>query len=93
MEPIVVLLIAVLALAIGMAAGYFFSRMQYERLQRRNQETADKIISQANERARTETKYDAQGRVQETWDNIRVVVSAQGTPQKPPSFLACRLSR
>jgi ribonuclease Y len=53
MEPIVVLLIAVLALAIGMAAGYFFSRMQYERLQRRNQETADKIISQANERART----------------------------------------
>ncbi len=53
MEPIVVILIAVLALAAGLAAGYYISRMQNERIQRRNRETADKVITDANERART----------------------------------------
>ena len=53
MEPIVVIIIAVLALAVGLGTGYYFSRTQFERLQRQNREKADQIVSQANERART----------------------------------------
>ena len=53
MEPIVVFIIALLALAIGFGAGYFLSRTQYERVQRRNREKADKIVAEANERARS----------------------------------------
>ncbi len=52
MDTIVVLIIAILALAIGIGAGYYISRTQYERAQRRNREKADKIVSDANERAR-----------------------------------------
>jgi len=53
MQPIFVIIIAVLAALVGLAAGYFISRSQYEGFQRRNREKADKIVTEANERARS----------------------------------------
>jgi ribonuclease Y len=52
MDTTFVVIIAVLALLVGLAVGYYISRTQYEGFQRRNREKADKIVSEANERAR-----------------------------------------
>jgi ribonuclease Y len=51
MNPIVIL-IDVLALIIGAAAGYFFHRYQAEQIRRNKQERADNILKVANEQAR-----------------------------------------
>jgi ribonuclease Y len=52
MNPII-FIIAGLTLIVGLAIGFFISRAQYERAQRQNREKADKIVSGANDRART----------------------------------------
>jgi ribonuclease Y len=45
-------LIAILALGIGLAAGYFFHRYQVEQQKKNQQERADNILKGANEQAR-----------------------------------------
>ena len=52
MSPIIVFVVALLALAIGAAAGYFFHRYQAEQLRKNQQERADNILKGANEQAR-----------------------------------------
>jgi ribonuclease Y len=54
MQPTTItLVIAGLALIVGLAIGFFISRAQYERVQRQNREKAEKILSEAREQART----------------------------------------
>jgi ribonuclease Y len=45
--------IAGLTLIVGLAIGYFISRFQTEKIQRRQHEQADKLVSEAREQART----------------------------------------
>lgn len=52
MEPIVYL-IAVLALLVGLAIGFFLSRVRSEKARREQQEKAEKIILEAREQAKT----------------------------------------
>jgi len=52
MSPITLIIVAILALAIGGAAGYFFHRYQVEQLAKNQRERADNILKGANEQAR-----------------------------------------
>jgi ribonuclease Y len=49
----ITLVIAGLALIVGLAIGFFISRAQYERVRRQNRDKAEKILSEASEQART----------------------------------------
>ncbi len=54
MQPTTItFVIAGLALIVGLTIGFFFSRAQYERVQRKNREKAEKILLEAREQART----------------------------------------
>ncbi len=52
MSPIILLITAILALAIGVAAGYFFHRYQSEQSANSKQNKADDILKAANTQAR-----------------------------------------
>ena len=52
MSPIIVFVIAILALVAGGAAGYFFHRYQVEQNRMNQLERADNILKGANEQAR-----------------------------------------
>ncbi len=57
MEPIVVFLISALTLIVGLVIGFFISRTQYERIQRKNRETADKIVSERKRAGTRPSKF------------------------------------
>jgi ribonucrease Y len=71
MDPITIIILAVLAVIIGLGAGFFIGRAQYERIQRNNREKADKILLDANEQAR---KIEVQARD----DALKVSQAAEG---------------
>ena len=52
MNPIINLIVDVLVLIVGLAAGYFFRRYQAEQVAKARQEKADNILKIANEQAR-----------------------------------------
>ena len=52
MSPIIVFVVALLALAAGAAAGYFFQRYQAEQRKKNQLDRADNILKGANEQAR-----------------------------------------
>src|SRR6266508_631480 len=52
MNPIINLIVDVLVLIVGIAAGYFFRRYQAEQVAKARQEKADNILKIANEQAR-----------------------------------------
>ena len=52
MNPFVLILIDVLVLIVGVAAGYFFHRYRVEQLTKNRQDKADTILKGANEQAR-----------------------------------------
>ncbi|MEP7133779.1 MAG: ribonuclease Y [Chloroflexota bacterium] len=70
MNPIA-LLVDVLALVIGAAAGYFFHRYQAEQIRKNKQERADNILKGANEQARL---IESQSRENAT----KIVQAAEG---------------
>ncbi len=53
MEPIIAIVIAGLTLVVGLAIGFFISRIQTEKVQRQQREKADKMMAEAREQART----------------------------------------
>src|SRR6185436_19804943 len=52
MSPITVIIIAILTLIVGAAAGYFFHRYQVDQRMKNQRERADNILKAANEQAR-----------------------------------------
>ncbi|HEY5983441.1 MAG TPA: ribonuclease Y [Anaerolineales bacterium] len=74
MNPVVALLIAAVALIIGIIAGYLFHRYQSDRLLKNQQDKAENILRVANEQARL---IDAQAR-----ENATKIVQAAETELK-----------
>ena len=52
-SPLIVLVIAILALAVGFAIGFFISRIQTGKVQLEQHEKTEKLLSEAREQART----------------------------------------
>jgi len=52
-SPLIVLVIAILALAVGFAIGFFISRIQTGKIQLEQHEKTEKMLSEAREQART----------------------------------------
>ena len=53
MEKVLPYIIAVLTLVLGLAIGFFISRAQIEKARREKRETADKVVTEAREQAKT----------------------------------------
>lgn len=69
MNPIIYL-VAGLTLLLGLAVGYFISRLQYDRAQRRQRDAAEKMLSDTREQAR---KIEIQARD----DALKIVQSSE----------------
>jgi ribonuclease Y len=71
MNPIIVLITDILALVVGVAAGYFFHRYQADKALKEQQQKAESILKGANEQARL---IEAQARESAT----KIIQAAEG---------------